>query len=622
MHWMVATGIVLALLAPASIVQAQPDHKQVLVLYSTRRDAQFSVVGEAVLPRALDVGLERNLDYYAEFIDSARFPERGYQRAVSEFLRVKYQGIRFDLVIAMHDAALEFVNNHGDPLFGDTPVVFLANSPALRRRRNSTGLIHERNLAGTIGLIRQLQPDVQEVFVVTGRAPADEQFGNTLRRQLASSDSVLKVTYLSGLATKELESRLSTLPPRAAVYYLLVTEDGAGNKFHPLEYVDRVAAAANAPTYSWVDSAMGHGVVGGRLYVQSDAIEGVGQLGLRVLRGEPADRIAIAAPDLNASRVDWRQLRRWRIDEARVPPGTVVEFRESTIWDRYRHYILGALTLLISQTVLIAGLLVQRQRRRRAEDELRASQDDLRTSFERNRDISARLLKAQETERSRIAGELHDDVCQRMLLLTIELEALGRTNRDQGHASEALTVARDISRSLHDLSHRLHPAGLRMIGLVAGLDRLCVEVSHAGIVAPFTHDRVPASLAPDVMLCLFRVAQEALQNAVKYSSAGQISVRLTGGTDGLTLTVVDDGVGFVVDSAWRNGVGLASMVERMEAIGGSLEIRSRAGKGTAITAHIRAEVLHTETDRGAGPPTHVTHTPPPATNASAGGAYT
>jgi hypothetical protein len=115
---------------------------------------------------------------------------------------------------------------------------------------------------------------------------------------------------------------------------------------------------------------MNRGIVGGSLYRQSAAIERVGQIALRVLRGEQADSIPVAALSLNENQIDWRQLRRWRIDEARIPPGTFIRFRDPTVWDRYSSYILGALTLVVTQTVLITGLLIQRRRRQRAEAEL------------------------------------------------------------------------------------------------------------------------------------------------------------------------------------------------------------------------------------------------------------
>ena len=581
-----AAAAALAYAAPAAPAGTQDEHKEVLVLYSTRRDAQFSVVGEAELPRILDAGLDRNLDYYPEFIDLTRFPDPAYKQAFRDFLRQKYQGVEFDLVIAMQDAAVELVEAYRDSLFPGVPEVFLANTPTPRRAPSSTGLIHTRDYASTLTLIRRLQPDVNRVFIVTGAAAADREYEAAVQRQLDSHDSRLTFSYLSGLATPDLMNRLSKLPERSAVYYVLVSQDGAGRRFHPLEYIDRVTAAANAPTYSWVDSMMDHGIVGGSLYSQRDAIERVGQLALRVLRGEPADTIPVAVLHLNANQVDWRQLRRWGIDEARVPPGTLVSFRNPTVWDRYKAYILGAVALLLAQSALITGLLIQRRRRRQAEGKLRASQGELLRSYERNRDLAARLLRAQEGERSRIARELHDDICQRMLVLTVELKSLDGTNHRVGRAAAALAVAQGIAKSLHELSHSLHPAKLQLLGLVAAIDQLRLDLSRIGITIGFSHHDVPSTLAPDLMLCLFRIVQEAIQNAIKYSKASEVSVHLSGSSDQLTVTISDNGVGFDVEAAWSQGLGLFSMMERAEALGGSFEIHSSPGAGARLTASV------------------------------------
>ena len=586
---LVVALVVLVHLATAAAAYAQRESKQVLVLYSTRPDAQLSIVGERVLPRVLEAGLQQEVRYYSEFMDVATFPERAHG-ALHEFLRLKYERIRFDLVVAIQDEAIEFLASHRDTLFHGTPAVFLTLDPAVRRLPNSTGLIHEQNLLATIGFLRQLQPDVRNVFVVAGATTAGERHQLAVIQGVERSHPNLRFTYLTGLPTMQLEARLSTLPDHSAVYYLSVSQDGTGQTVHPLEYLDVVVAAANAPTYCWVDSAMGRGVVGGSLYRQRNAIDRVGELALRVLRGEAADSIAIARLDLNSNMADWRQLERWRIDTARLPAGTLVSFREPTIWERYKLRITAAAAVLLAQTVLIAGLLVQRARRRRAEWELRDSEEVLRHSFERIRDLSTGLLRAQETERARIARELHDDICQRMLLLIIDLESLHRARTGVGPTAEALAAARDVATSLHDLSHRLHPTKLRLVGLVAALEQLCEESSRAGMTIGFTHDHVPLKLAPDVMLCVFRVVQEAVQNAIKHSGARRLSVHVSEAEGVLTLSVADDGVGFDLDAAWHKGVGLSSISERLEAIGGTLQVRSHPGGGTQLTAVVPAAV--------------------------------
>ena len=563
---------------------ADDRQKQVLVLYSTRRDAQIAVLGERDLPPLLDAAVPEGVDYYSEYIDQVRFTQPDYQAAFRDFLKRKYQPQRFDLVVAMGDLPLEFVEKNRDVLFDDSPVVFYSNGPAPRGLRNATGIVVRVNLAGTLSLVTQVQPDVRQVFVVTGAGSGEKTYEDIARSQFRAFEPQLSFTYLSGWPTRDLETHLGSLPKHSVVYYLVVNRDGAGENFHPLEYVERVSAAANAPTYSWIDSTINRGVVGGNLKDLQRQTHAIGELAARVLRGERADSIPVSSPDLNEDEVDWRQLRRWGIAEGRLPKGTIVRFREPSAWDRYRLYIVGALAVLLAQSVLIAGLLVQRARRHQAEEQVRGGQAELQKSYVRIRDLGARLLNAQEGERARIARELHDDVSQQMALLEIDLELLGRAVpiAEEDLADEALRRARDVAKSVHDLSHRLHPAKLRLIGLVAALNGLQRELSQADLEITFSHDSVPSAIASEVTLCVFRVVQEALQNAVKYSRAKNVSVHLTGGQGSLILNISDDGVGFDVDKAWGKGLGLISIAERLDAIGGTFEIHSRPGAGTRL----------------------------------------
>jgi len=571
-------------LAPVALGWADERQKQVLVLYSTRRDAQVAVLGERDLPQLLDASVPEGVDYYSEYIDQVRFAQADYQSAFRDFLKRKYKPQRFDLVIAMGDLPLEFVDTNRDILFTESPVVFYSNAPMPRRVRNATGIIVRMNFAGTLSLATQLQPDVQQVFVVSGGGEGDKIYETTARSQFRAFEPQLSFTYLTGLPTRQLEARLASLPKHSIVYYVVVNRDGDGQNFHPLEYAERVSLAANAPTYSWIDSTINRGIVGGNLKDLQRQTHAVGELAVRVLRGDRADSIPVSSPDLNEDEVDWRQLRRWGLSEGRLPQGTVIRFREPSVWDRYKFYVAGAAAVLLAQTVLIAGLLVQRVRRRQAEEQVRASGAELQKSYARIRDLGARLLDAQDDERARIARELHDDVSQQMALLEIDLELLGRAvpMTEEDLAEETLRRARDVAKSVHDLSHRLHPARLRLIGLVAALNGLQRELSQSDLAITVTHDNVPPSIPQDVTLCVFRVVQEALQNAVKYSRARHVSVHLEGGASGLVVTISDDGVGFDVDKAWGKGLGLISISERLEAIGGVFQIRSTPGAGTRL----------------------------------------
>jgi len=589
-RWVLASVIVCAVL-PVETASAAARQEQVLVLYATRRDAQLAVVGDRELPRILDDGLpEDDLDYYSEFIDQARFSEIDYLSAFSDFLRLKYEGKRFDLVIAMGDTPFDFVERYREQLFRDTPVVFFTGRSAPRPLANATGIYAELNLTGTLTLATALQPDTRQVFVISGAEGANKTFGLLARAQFRSFEPRLAFTYLVGLPTAELEARLASLPAHSIVYYLVVDRDGANQNVNPLTYIDRLAAVANAPIYCWVDSAMDHGIVGGSLKDQLAQTEAIGALALRVLNGERADSIPVSAPDLNVKQVDWRQLRRWGISEARVPADTHVRFRNPSVWERYQHYILGAVLLLLAQAVLIAGLLVQRAKRRRAEVQLQASQDRLRGSYDRIRDLGGRLLAAQESERSRIARELHDDIGQKMAVLSIDLQLLSRCAPTRPADAEKLATGafdriQAISKSVRALSHRLHPENLRLIGLVPALSRMQRDLTTAETTVTLSHEGVPPALPQDLAVCLFRIAQEALRNAIAHSHAREVAIRLVGTEEGLVLTVTDSGIGFDVDAS-RSGIGLISMSERAEQVGATLQIRSGRGGGTQVEVSV------------------------------------
>jgi signal transduction histidine kinase len=583
-RWLLIVVVISASLAPAHATPASDRQCRVLVLHSSRRDAFIALMTDRELPRLIGAGLHEPVDYHAEYIDLPRFPDAGYQAAFRDFLRLKYHDIQLDAVVAMQDSAIEFVRQNRD-LFAGTPIVFLANE-APPPIPNSTGVIVERHFDGSVEFAAALQPDLRNVFVVSGANASDQEFERTARAQFRRFEPRLNFTYLSGMPTSDLRSRLRQLPAHSMVYYLLVYQDGAGESFHPLEYVDDVTRMASAPTYSWVDSTMERGIVGGRLLSQEAELKAAADLVLRVLGGEAADRIPRSTPDLHVNQVDWRQLRRWGISEARIPAGTVVRFREPDGWDRYKGYILTGLMLLFAQSLLIAGLLLQKQMRRKAEIRVRESEAALRASHERIHDLGGRLLQAQEAERSRIARELHDDVNQQVALLAIDLELLREGGPQRPDAAtlveEACERAHDVAKSLHDLSHQLHPARLHMLGLVPALAGLQRELSRPDCVIDFSSENVPSGLPHDVTLCLFRVAQEALHNALRHSAAGTVSVTLVGEPGRLAMTITDDGVGFDPGDVWRKGLGIVSMRERLESVAGTLDIQSRAGAGTCL----------------------------------------
>jgi len=377
-------------------------------------------------------------------------------------------------------------------------------------------------------------------------------------------------------------------------------QDAAGVNVTPMDYLERLAAMSNQPIYSWVEAAIGRGAVGGSVVITSARFEALADLAVRTLRGTSPDSIPITTPDLQSEAVDWRQLRRWHISESRVPKVASMRFREPSIFERYRAYLLGLMLLVITQTALIVLLAIQVVRRRHAEANVEAGQARLLASYERVRQLGSRLIVAQDAERARIARELHDDIGQQLTLLSIDLDLLTSADDDSARPPQRiprllLDRAHQIARTVHDISHRLHPGRLRFLGLVEALQTLQREtMSQQRAPIRFSHDNVPAELPHELSLAVYRVAQEALQNAIKYSGATQIAVNLVGGPDGISLSIIDDGAGFDPGAVQRAGLGLSTMAERLEPFGGSLIIKSTPGTGTHIEAIAPASAVAAE----------------------------
>jgi signal transduction histidine kinase len=584
--WIVLTATLLAWPQEARAADGQ---KKVLVIYSTRRDTQLATIGDRLLPRLLAEGAGAQPDFYSEYIDSARFPDPSYHDAFDGYLKLKYATAHFDLIITANRLATDFVASRRDELFPNTPIVYFTEDPKTQRPPNSAGVVVQPDYAASVTLARQLQPDLNHVFVVVGSSARDAVAEAAARAQFERLEPSIRFTYSSGMTTDEMEFFVRSLPAASAIYYLLAYQDSAGVNLNPIQYLERLTAIANRPTYSWVDSAMQHGIVGGRLMTQESEIGAVAALAVRVLRGDRPDSIPVTSPDVTVGQVDWRQLQRWDIPESRVPALTAIRFREPGALEKYRPYILGALALVLAQSALIGGLLAQGMKRRRAEDRARVSQTELQDSYDRIRDLGQRLLVAQDAERARIARELHDDVGQQLTLLALDLHLLSDMERGHGDereqlSSHAVSRADAVVRSVHDISHRLHPQKLRLLGLVAALATIRRELPSSDINVSFTHEHVPEAVPHDLTLCLYRIAQEAMQNTVKHSGAREVAMRIIGDDHGLTLTIIDDGIGFDMATVHDAGLGLMSMRERLEPFGGALTILSAPGAGTCVKA--------------------------------------
>jgi PAS domain S-box-containing protein len=236
--------------------------------------------------------------------------------------------------------------------------------------------------------------------------------------------------------------------------------------------------------------------------------------------------------------------------------------------------------------------------RRDAEDRMRESRAALEASYREIQRQAGRLIEAQDAERARIARDLHDDLSQQLAGMSIALSGLK-------HRMEALHVNQDLladlralqqrsatlAQAVRQLSHDLHPTVLRHAGLLAALTSYCeeLELSHRTVLMCSAEGDL-TSIAPEVALCLYRVAQEALRNVVAHAEASRAEVRLTCTGDNIEMMIVDDGKGFDVARELERGkgLGLISIGERVGFLGGSVGFEADSSRGTSLRIQIAA----------------------------------
>ena len=646
------------------------------------------------------------INFYTASVENPRFDEEGYRQSLAETLRRGYGGVKLDLIVAATYPVLEFALQYRDTMFPGVPIVFtdVARQEAQKMWPGITGVIIPNGMRETIDLALHLNPDTNAVAVISGVSQWDKYWLAVAHSELLRHQDKVREIDIVGPAGIQVLEKVAELPPHTVVLFQLRPDDMAQPAFEPIDIL--AAVAQRLPTYSaWPGLALNHGGVGGSYRdLPKEAVLN-GEMAARVLSGEPLKNVPIVRDSGLQVHVDWRALQHWHIPESALPPGAVVEYRRLSFWQRDRKYILIALILISAQALLIAGLLLQRARKRKAEAILRESEERFRVMAdttpslvwmcdERGRitylndrriaftgpdpntgygdnwityvhpddvermlntlyealktkqpfsqeyrlrrsdgvyrwmfdvasprvngdgsfggfigsaidttdqklaqqalaKVSGQLIEAQEKERSRIARDLHDDICQRLALLSMEIEQANRTSSGSIAATkqnldDIRKHCSEIASDVQTLSHQLHSSTLDYLGVVAAIRAFCNEFSKQHqVTVEFTERNVPKHLPKDISLCLFRIAQEALHNAVKYSGTDQFSVTLWAIDKEVQLVVRDEGVGFDVEEARKNrGLGLLSMQERAHLVHGHFSVDSKPGKGTRISAAV------------------------------------
>jgi signal transduction histidine kinase len=605
-----AFALICVLSSPA-FAQAPPA-RTVLALFSGSEDHPSNLVLNEAIRRALGAPPEVRIDCFTEYLEAEGLqPESDAAAQLRDFIARKYKGRRFDVVIAMTDSVLRFVLATRGKLFADTPIVFgglaipaeIANNPS----RALTGVLVGVAYAETLKVALALHPSTERVFVVAKTGANVSQ--PTLEREFAEVTGRIGLAYINEKTIPGLLAAVRAVPPHSLILYLWHQPEDASNFIYPDTVARLVAETAAVPVYGTSDFYVGLGVVGGVVRLTRETGTRLGQMTRQLLDGARPQDIPIERARV-VPIFDWRQLKRWSIDPATLPAGADVRFRTPTLWESYRGYVVGTVAIVAAQLLLIAGLLAQRARRRRAEETILAREASLRTSFERSRHLAGRLINAQEAARAGIARDLHDDVCQQLAFVAIEVRTLKQSSGQiqDAEPQRAFSNLEDRTQGMFDgirrLSHDLHPASLRLLGLVPALKTHCAEtMKRHDVTITFKVDGDLGPLPTDTSVSLFRIAQESIRNGIGHGGARRLSLSVARSADHVELTVTDDGRGFDLEAARQSegGLGLVSMEERAHVAGGTVHIATAPGQGTSVRVRCPVEVPASGADEGEAP---------------------
>lgn len=373
---MLALAFVLAIAAKGHAVESKVPN--VLLLFANdHRVPAAMIISEAVRNR-LTARLGE-VHFYSDFLDLTRFPGVVDQQREARSLTEKYAGVRIDAVIAVGPQSLRFIAQHWTSGIPSKRILYTAVTESTAAEIGSqieiAGATSNFDYAKTFELARGLQPNVRRVVAIFGTSKFDLEHAARERASLAPVTAGLDVEYWIGPTLEEVLARVAKLPSDVIVLVSTFYGDASGQVFVPTDAVRQIVSASSAPTYSVYDGQLGRGLVGGYMASFEDNGRTVADVAADLFEGKDLGPLPVTRPVANGFRVDARQLDRWRMSRSNLPPDTTILFETPSLWQEHRQLILISGAVFASQSVLLAGLLVQALRRRRAEALLRQSEE-------------------------------------------------------------------------------------------------------------------------------------------------------------------------------------------------------------------------------------------------------
>ena len=419
--WILVSFLIFSGISSESTFADPAPTKKVLVLYSYSSDIPVQSLFQQGLQNRLRQSPREKIEYMHEYLDLARYStDKNFGTELARFLKAKYAVHSPDLIITHFDPAAKFMSDYGEQVFPGIPAVMglyegeeeAFPDPPLNYRK----VVGFYGMKNAVSLILQVQPKTKKIYVVTGDSPRERKAIAAFVDMAKDFSGRVEFIYLNKLPFKEILEISRQIGENSSILYLYLFRDAAGNDFVPGEALQQIHRVANVPIYSSVSIFIGMGTIGG--YMASQEVLGakVAEVAADILQGNNSSQVAVQKTVAAEYIFDWRELKRWGIDETQLPAGSRVEFRQSGIWETYRWQLIGAGLLIFLQALTITLLWVNRQRRKRAEEKTIQLNADLTNSLSMQQEMNAQLEeeiaerstaeKAVKQEKDRLASLL------------------------------------------------------------------------------------------------------------------------------------------------------------------------------------------------------------------------
>jgi signal transduction histidine kinase len=596
----------------AAISPAAAEPKRVLLLHS---------FGPQFVPWVFFAGQFREelfrlspdrIDLYEASLEGSRFQQPDEQGPIVDYLVALFGTRKLDLIVTLGAPAAFFAQKYRAQLFPSTPLVI--GGPEQRAINYSTLTSNDAPVAVTLDFkkwienILQVLPDTTHIAWVVGASPLERFWTEEFRRTSQPFTDRISFEWFNDLRFEDMLERVSKLPPHSAIFYVDLRVDAAGVPLDRDLVLPKLREATNAPIFSYIDSYLGSGIVGGPMLSSEEVGRRMAVAAVRILSGESPGDLKIPALALGAPQYDWRELQHWNISEDRLPAGSVVRFREPTVWKQYRWQITLICAVVLLEGALISGLLYERRRRLHAEVQSRQRSAELAHI---NRFSTAGELTAT------IAHEINQPLGAILTNIeTAELmvkspapdlqeigEILADVRRDDERASEVIGRLRSLlKKAPFELNHidlnEVVRETVRFLSALAVARKVDLTSFIAPTPLPIKGDLIQLQ---QVILNLIVNAMDAMSGMPSAERRITVSTARDGNSADLSVSDVGPGIPFeklkeVFEPFFTTkpqGMGMGLSIARtiVEAHGGQLSAENRAGRGAAFRMRLPLAAL-------------------------------